>query len=385
MRILIANYEFPPVGGGASKVSYELAKNLVNKGHEVVVLTSRFGNLERFEERDGIVIHRVRSWRKGIHDSGLRGAFTYLLAALPVMRRILKDERIDVVHYFFGLPTGMLSLYSHGIAKRPYIVSLRGSDVPLYDQDSNKLMTLHRMTRPLSHRIWRCASRVFAVSHGLRRLAEESFPDVSVGVIHNGVDIIDEATLGARGENNGRFRLVCVSRLIPRKGVADLLQALAGITTLEYKLTVVGEGPIDADLGRMADDLGVSDRVRFVGYKSAEELDQYYVDADAFVLPTRSEAFANVILEAMAAALPVIATRVGGVAEAVVDGKTGILVEPRQPDQLAAAIQRLAYDRLLARRYGLSGQERVLKQFTWAEIADRYIEAYSLASETIVD
>jgi glycosyltransferase involved in cell wall biosynthesis len=226
---------------------------------------------------------------------------------------------------------------------------------------------------------------VFAVSHGLRRLAEESFPDVSVGVIHNGVDIIDEATLGARGETNGRFRLVCVSRLIPRKGVADLLQALAGITTLEYKLTVVGEGPIDADLGRMADDLGVSDRVRFVGYKSAEELDQYYVDADAFVLPTRSEAFANVILEAMAAALPVIATRVGGVAEAVVDGKTGILVEPRQPDQLAAAIQRLAYDRLLARRYGLSGQERVLKQFTWAEIADRYIEAYSLASETIVD
>jgi UDP-N-acetylglucosamine:LPS N-acetylglucosamine transferase len=110
MRVLIANYEFPPVGGGASKVSYELAKKLVDKGHHVVVLTSRFGNLPRLHKQDGIIIHRVWSWRKGIHDSGLRGAFTYLLAALPVLRRILKEEQIDVVHYFFGLPTGLLSL-----------------------------------------------------------------------------------------------------------------------------------------------------------------------------------------------------------------------------------------------------------------------------------
>jgi glycosyltransferase involved in cell wall biosynthesis len=145
MRVLIANYEFPPVGGGASKVSYELAKKLVEKGHDVVVLTSRYGNLDRFEKRDGIMIHRVWSWRKGIHDSGLRGAFTYLISALPVLRRILKTEPIDVVHYFFGLPTGLLSVYSHGIAKKPYIISLRGSDVPLYDRDSSKLMMLHRM------------------------------------------------------------------------------------------------------------------------------------------------------------------------------------------------------------------------------------------------
>ena len=122
----------------------------------------------------------------------------------------------------------------------------------------------------------------------------------------------------------------------------------------------------------------------FVGYKSAEELTQYYVDADVLILPTRSDAFANVILEAMAAALPVIATRVGGVAEAVVDGETGILVEPRQPDQLAAAIQLLANDRILAEGYGRAGRERALKNFTWTDNADRYVEAYSQACETNV-
>ena len=385
MRVLIANYEFPPVGGGASKVSYELAKKLVGKGHDVVVLTSQFGNLARFEERDGIIIHRVWSWRKGIHDSGLRGAFTYLMSALPAMRRILKTEPIDVVHYFFGLPTGLLSLYSHGIAEIPYIVSLRGSDVPLYDRDSSKLMLLHRATKSLSHRIWRSASRVFAVSDGLRQLAEESFPDVSVEVIHNGVDIIDPRLLSVRAHDVSSLRLVCVSRLIPRKGIADLLQALAGLTNVECELTVAGEGPIDTELKGLAAKLGISDRVKFVGYKSPEELNQCYVDADAFVLPTRSDAFANVILEAMAAALPVIATDVGGVAEAVVDGETGILVEPKQPDQLASAIQVLANDRSLAKRYGRAGQERVLRHFTWTSISDRYIEAYSDACETVAE
>lgn len=384
MRILIANYEFPPVGGGASKVSYELAKKLVAKGHDVVVLTSRFGNLPRLQERDGMVIHRVRSWRKGIHDSGLRGAFTYLLTALPVLRRILKKERIDVVHYFFGLPTGLLSLYSHGVAGKPYIVSLRGSDVPLYDRDSKTLMILHRVTRSISHQIWRGASSVFAVSHGLRKLAQESFPDVSVGVIHNGVDVIDQATLGGRTQENSRLRLVCVSRLIPRKGIADLLQALALIKNVECELTVVGEGPIVGELEKLAAELGISERARFVGYKSAEEVRQYYIDTDAFILPTRSDAFANVILEAMAAALPVIATNVGGVAEAVVDGETGIVVEPRQPDQLAAAIQVLADDRTLAERYGRSGRERVRRFFTWAINSDRYVEAYYEACETDV-
>jgi glycogen(starch) synthase len=382
MHVLIANYEFPPVGGGASKVSYELAKKLVEKGHDVVVLTSRFGDLPRLEKKDGMVIHRVWSWRKGIHDSGLRGAFTYLLMALPVLRRILKKERIDIVHYFFGLPTGLLSLYSHGIAGRPYLVSLRGSDVPLYDRDSRKLMILHRVTRPISHQIWRRASSVFAVSYGLRKLARESFPDVPVGVIHNGVDVINAAVLDGRTQGNSRLRLVCVSRLIPRKGIADLLQALALIRNVECELTVVGEGPIVGELEGLAAELDISETVRFVGYKSAEEMKQYYIETDAFILPTRSDAFANVILEAMAAALPVIATDVGGVAEAVVDGETGIVVEPRRPDQLATAIQVLANDRALAEQYGRAGRERVRRFFTWAINSDRYIEAYSEACDT---
>ena len=361
-------------------MSYELAKCLVEMGHEVTVLTSRFGATPKFERRDGIEIHRVWSWRNGIHDSGLRGALTYLMAALPALRKILKSQQIDVVHFFFGLPTGMLSFYSHAVRKIPYIVSLRGSDVPLYDRDSRKLMALHRLTRPLSHRVWRNASNVFAVSHGLRVLAKESFPDVDVDVIHNGVDVPDAGEKADSTESDGVLRLVCVSRLIPRKGISDLLEGLASLDDIAFRLSVVGTGPSEMPLRRQAARLGIEAKVSFAGYRAAEELGRYYQDADVFILPTRSDAFANVILEAMAAGLPVIATKVGGVAEAVIDGETGLLVEPRQPTQLAAAVCKLVADSSLIQAFGQAGRQRVGTRFTWANNAQRHLDAYEQAA-----
>ncbi len=379
MKILIANYEFPPVGGGASKVSFELARTLVKMGHEVVVLTSRSGDALSVELVERIVVHRVCSWRIGVHDAGLRGAITYLLSALPRLRKILKTERIDVVHYFFGLPTGLLSLYSHSVKKLPYIVSLRGSDVPLYDRDSKKLRFLHWLTKRLSRKIWRDASQVFAVSGALARLANESFPDIPVGVIYNGVDIVEAAGRKQGSSAADPIRLICVSRLIPRKGVHNLLDAFANLARGNIILTIIGEGPSESALKAHAEAIGIADDVTFEGSCTAEEVQAHYLQSDIFVLPTRSDAFANVILEAMSAGLPVIASDVGGVAEAVADGNTGILVQPGRPKQLTAAIQKLATDDDLRVDMGNAGRERVRKMFAWGENARLHIEAYAKA------
>jgi glycogen(starch) synthase len=383
LKILIANYEFPPIGGGASKVSFELARTLVKLGHEVTVLTSRYGDAPSIETVDGIIVHRVWSWRIGVHDSGVRGAFTYLLSALPRLRKILNSERIDVVHYFFGLPTGFLSLYSHSIKTIPYIISLRGSDVPLYDRDSRMLRFLHRLTRPLSHKVWRNASQVFAVSRGLGELANVSFPDVEVGVIYNGINFIKDPKASRMDNCESLIRLVCVSRLIPRKGISDLLDALASLPEIDFELSLIGEGPSEKALKKLADAHGIADKVNFIGYCTPQEVQRHNLESDIFVLPTHSDAFANVILEAMSAALPVIACAVGGVAEAVVDGKTGILVNPGNSNHLSTAIKTLANDEELRTKLGLAGQQRARSLFTWDENARRYAEAYADAVNTI--
>lgn len=380
MRILLVNYEFPPIGGGASRASFCIARELVGLGHEVVVLTSRFGDAASQEQIAGIEIHRVWSWRKGIHDCGLRGALTYLLSALPRLRRLINRHDFDVVHYFFGLPTGLLSAYSSGACGLPYIVSLRGSDVPGYDLASRKLRVLHGCSRWLSHRIWRNSAGVVAVSSSLRDLGQAVFPDVNVSVIHNGVDApAGASTAEAAPGTAGRFRVVSVSRLIPRKGIGDLLRAMQGLEDVDFELSIAGSGHAEQDLADLAEELGIRERVTFLGYQSEAEVRQLYASADAFVLPTHSDAFANVILEAMSAGLPVIATDVGGAPEAIEHGINGLLVKPRDPQAIGEAIRRLAGDAALRRRMSSANLARVRRQFTWPAIARQYRDVYASA------
>lgn len=373
MNILLVNYEFPPLGGGGSKASFELARRLVRRGHRVDVVTGRYNGAASEEVIDGVRIYRSWSWRKAIHECGLRGAITFLMSAAPRLRSLIKNEHYDVALYFFGFPTGLLSLYSWRIAGLPYLVSLRGSDVPLYDRDSRRLRFLHRLLRPLSRSIWENASRVVAVSYGLKEMANRSFPDIHIEVIHNGIEI-PSFPLHDR-DNPSRFgpiRLSCVARLIPRKGIHDLIDAVSRIPNGNLELQIIGTGPAERDLRDRAKQHGIDRLVHFYGYQTPERVRELNAEADIFVLPTWSEAFANVILEAMSVGLPVIASRVGGIPEAVVDGVTGLLVEPRDPVSLAEAIMRLSADPELRRSMAVAGLRRAQESFSWDVNTDAF-------------
>lgn len=340
------------------------------------MLTSRSGTAPKEEEVEGILVHRVWSWRKGIHDCGLRGAATFLVSALPRLHQLLDAYDFDIVHYFFSLPTGVLSAYTCGVRGVPYIVSLRGSDVPRYDLASKKLRVLHRGSLSLTRRIWQNAARVVAVSDSLRKLAHESFPDVEIDVVHNGVDVLTAADMSASVRAGGKFRIVSVSRLIPRKGIGDLLRAVARLGNLDLELKIAGGGHAAQQLADLAVELGVQDRVEFLGDQSRSEVQRLYASADLFVLPTHSDAFANVILEAMSAGLPLIATDVGGAREAIEHGVNGLLVQPRTPDAIAAAISRLVGDPELRQRMSQANRGKIRRQFAWPSVASQYYAVY---------
>lgn len=379
MRILLVNYEFPPIGGGASRASFCIARELVRLGHHVDVITSRFGGMPDSEEVEGMLIHRVWSWRKGIHDCGLRGAATFLLSALPRLHRLLREKQFDLVHYFFSLPTGLLSAYSCGVRGVPYVVSLRGSDVPRYDLASRKLRWMHAATLRLTRGIWQNAARVVAVSDGLRQLAKESFPHMQIDVIHNGVDAL--ATHAPSGRQARTLRIACVSRLIPRKGLGDLLRAVALLPDLDLELKIAGGGHAARDLTALAVELGVQRRVEFLGEQVVADVRRLYASADIFMLPTHSDAFANVILEAMSAGLPVVVTDVGGAREAVEHGTNGLLVQPHAPAEIASAIRQLAADPQLRRRMSQANLAKIERCFTWQAVARQYSTVYARALE----
>jgi len=378
MRVLLLNYEFPPAGGGAGFATYNIAVQLAKLGVDVDVLTSRICG-EQDAQEHGVNIYRVPSWRVGMHDCGLRGAYTYLAGAALKRRRLHSRHRYDLEHFFFGLPTGFLTLVPMFGRQPPYIISLRGSDTPGYDLSNPTVERLHGVLKPITRRIWRRAGRVVALSDGLRKIAQSTMPELPIDVIPNGIDQ-DEFYPPDTPEDarrDGPVRLITVARLIERKGIQELLQAIAQPEKLPVELTIVGTGPCLDLLRQQSADLGLNEIVRFLGFIEHSLLPDLYRQADIFVLPSHTESFGLVFAEAMGCGLPVIAAAVGGVPEVIDDGTNGILVQPKDAAGLRVALDRLVHDPHLRREMGVASRERVLANFTWRGVTERYLATYA--------
>jgi glycogen synthase len=383
MRILVLNYEYPPLGGGAGVATAALAHGLAEKGVTVDVVTSGVeGNSERREsERQwemaegGLTLYRVHSRRTGLHEAGMLGAASYLWSALPVVRRLLRTHRYDAVHIFFSLPTGALLpfLNLHGA---PVIVSLRGSDVPGYDPHNITMQRAHRLLLPLTRWIWRRADRIVAVCESLGRLMLESCPGLRYAVVANGVDLkLFHPATGPRG-NTGPIRCLAVARLIERKGLGDLIRAFGRLERGRFQLEIVGGGPDEQLLRNLAAQHGVADEIRFLGCLDREAVAQRYRAADLFTLPSTAEAFGNVFAEALASGLPIVGSSVGGIPELVDHGTNGLLVPPGDPVSLAGAIRYLGDDPELRAEMSVRNRAKAEATLEWPVATKRYLAIY---------
>jgi glycosyltransferase involved in cell wall biosynthesis len=378
LRVLILNYEYPPVGGGAGVATAALAAGLVERGARVDVLTSHPGNSARVpaSTHPSLVVHRVRCRRTALHRAGMRDAASYVAAAIPALRRLLRTERYDIAHLYFSLPTGLLLpiLRAHGV---PTVVSLRGSDVPGYDPCNAGLQRAHRLLRPVTRWIWRHADRVVALSHDLGRLARETEPSLRYTVIPNGVDL-ERFRRGHRmPDAHAPVRCIAVARLVERKGLDDLLHAIALLERGRYRLEIVGSGPAGSALRELVARLGLEAVVRFTGALDHAGVAERLREADLFTLPSRSESFGNVFAEAIASGLPIVGTTVGGIPEFVEDGQHGLLVAPRDPVALAAAIRRLGGDAQLRAAIAVRNRSHAEAHLSWEAVTPRYLAVYA--------
>lgn len=367
MRILVLNYEFPPLGGGAGNATACLAREWAARGHDVEVLTGGFRGLPRVEQRDGFTVRRIRSPRKrqGQCSVGEMGAFMGL-SCLPAWWRTL-SFRPQICVAFFSIPSAPAAWLVRAMCGIPYVVSLRGGDVPGFD-DKN-MGAMHRITAPITSFLWHQAAAVVANSAGLRATAERFAPDLPILEIPNGVDTVRFTPRDA-GPANAVPHLLFVGRLARQKGVGILLDALATLRDQPWQLTIAGDGPERTPLARQAAQLGLADRVHFRGWIQREDLPQLYRSSDIFVFPSHDEGMPNVVLEAVAGGLPIVATRVPGNDELVRDN--GTLVPPGDPPAFAAALAPLLTDGSLRHTLGTRSRALALGQYSWAAPAAAY-------------
>ena len=385
MRILVLNYEYPPLGGGAAVATAALAQGLFERGVAVDVVTAGAGpGTERRTAgrpvgplvEGGLTVYRVKSRRTGVHEAGMGDAASYLVAALPVIRRLLRSYRYDAVHIFFSLPTGALLPFLR-LRGTPVVVSLRGSDVPGYDPHNSTLQLAHRLLTPMTRWIWRRADRVVAVCDSLGRLALNTWPDLRYAVVPNGVDLaLFHPADPAMPRPSKRIRCLAVARLVERKGLGDLIRALALLERGRFELEIVGGGADQRVLLDLAVQLGVAEEVRFLGPLPRAEVAERYRAADLFTLPSSAEAFGNVFAEALASGLPIVGSDTGGIPDLVEHGSNGLLVRSGDVGALAGAIGYLADDPELRTEMALRNRAKAETTLEWSQVTRRYISIY---------
>ena len=287
----------------------------------------------------------------------------YLYRAYKAIRKIVKTEKIDIVHAHFAYPAAYLASLLKKNLHTPYIVTEHSSDF------NKGLRTIFH--KKLAIKGLQEANKVYASGDYLAKFLSINY-GITTGILYNGIDI-KRFKLRRKRELSDPVRIGFLGTLNElRKGLHILLQALVKIDSFNYQLNVGGEGENKVYFKQMAVDLGIADKCFFYGAILPEKMPDFMFQNDIFILPSLAESFGVVVIEAMASGLPVIATKCGG-PEFIVTRETGIIVEKNNAIALMEAILQLyrnyhLYDPYIIRKYvdGKFSYETLLSNLTHA-------------------
>jgi glycosyltransferase involved in cell wall biosynthesis len=361
LRVMhVGKFYRPHVGGIETHVE-ALCKEL-RRSMDVRVLVANTGPRGEDCLIDGVPVTRAAS------PMSIAGA-----PVCPGMVWQIRKSRPDIVHLHLPNPTGALALLLSGY---------RGRVVVTWHSDVIRQLALAKIFHPIQRILLRnCAAMIATSPNYIESSAELSRLKSRCRVIPYGIDSgefrnSDPAAVAALREKFGPRILLTVGRLVYYKGVENVVRAMPRI---DGKLLIIGDGPLKSSLEQQARELGVADRVVFLGEMQNRQIAPYYHASDLFILPSiaRSEAFGIVQLEAMACGKPVVNTRLAtGVPFVSIDGETGITVPPGSPEAIAGAVNLLFADPELRMAYGRAAIRRIQNEFNLELMVRRTIEVY---------
>jgi glycosyltransferase involved in cell wall biosynthesis len=336
--------------GGAEKMVTRLALGLPRSKYAVQV-----GALQG---RSRAIAEELCRASVPVHDLGMRAKWD--CTVVPRLARLVRREGIEILFAFLFHSTVVSRLVGWACG-----VPVRISSERIMAWEGWGRRLINRWTVPL-------ATHVVAASEQVAGYARREFrlPADRLTTIPNGVDL-DRFRPRAPSARSGGPVIGCTARLHRKNDHASLLRAFARIAPAraDARLLLVGRGPEEGRLRVLAERLGLSARIRFAGEHA--DVAPFLGEMDLYVQPSVAEGMPNSILEAMAAGLPVVATAVGGTPEVVVDGETGLLVPPADPEALAAAMERCLEDPRITATFGRAGRARVEAHFGEAAMLRR--------------
>jgi len=387
MRVLHIGKFHPPHPGGIERCSADLCAALSARGVGTALLAHAEPGTHRTQRRDhdGIDVTLAACHGLALHTPVSPG-FPWLL------QKTIRRFKPDLLHLHVPNPAAFSALLIPAARKLPWVVHWH-ADIPL-DTRKRSLRMAYRIYRPWEQALLSRASSVIATSQPYLDSSEALKPwRAKTTVIPLGIAAIDSASpqpsaLSPPAWPPGKVRILAVGRLSYFKGFDVLLRALAAVD--DASLLLIGDGECRRPLEQLANELGIDARVRFAGRIDMDAAGEAaigaaYASADIFCLPSteRAESFGLVLLEAMRARLPVIASAIpgSGVGFVVQDGRSGLLVAPGDAPALTTALRQLAADHAERDRFGSDGERRWREHFTLDRIADQVLRLYESTLE----
>jgi len=390
MRILHVVTAFPrSTGDVITPWLVELLKRLRASGHDVAVFTSAYRGLGD-QDLDGIPVYRfryfLRPWENLTHEETapdrMRRSLLYRLlplcfvaAGMFAIWRHCRRHAYDVIHVHWPLPLALFGWAAQRARPSRLVTTFYGVELRWVKTAMPYLKWFLRWAARRSDRVAAISSYT---ADEVRALA-----DVPIDVIPYTTSLPEAAAHRIAKSPGATFTVLFVGRLVERKGVVVLVEAIDRLAReRDVRLVIVGDGPERGRLEQRVRELRLGQRVTLRGQVTAEVLQEAYATADAFVLPAivdrrgDTEGLGVVLLEAMNHRVPVVASRIGGIPDIVEDGVSGLLLPPGDAEALARAIGRLAHDQALARRLGDAGHHRLRERFSWDAIVARWELVY---------
>jgi len=378
MRVLVINYEYPPIGGGGGFVTRDILEQMVEYGHGVSIVTSHYRGLKKHEMVNGVEIFRVPVlFRNKMEVASSLSMLSYFPSSLFHALLNFNGRRYDVINTHFAVPSGPTGYLLSKVFGLPNVLTIHGGDI----FDPSKSLSPHKTPalRNVVQFVVNYADRVVAQSNDTKANAYQYY------LVKRHIDIIPlgikKPVFGKR--NRSDFGLdpeeivfSTIGRLVKRKNLDDALEILSRIKDL-YRFTflIIGEGPERSHLEKLIRRFGLDGRARLLGNVSDEVKFQLLDLSDCYLSTALHEGFGLVFLEAMECGLPVICYNRGGQNDFLINGRTGFLVQLGDKETFGEKIVRLIRDSKLKNRMSLHNR-RYVQNYYIGECANQYISLF---------
>lgn len=377
LRILVFNYEYPPIGGGGGVICRDISEELARQGHFVTVITSLFQNLKQKEIVNGVEVQRVKVVNRKKQDvASLPSMLSYVPSAINAAKQLLFKKKYDIINTHFAIPTGPAGNHISSTFKIPNVLSIHGGDI----YDPSKSLSPHKtpLLKCVVKHVLKKADRVVAQSSDTKMNALNFYN------LKREIDIIPLAIKPnqsksinvSSGFSDNKIVLCTIGRLVKRKNLVELLEIFGSIKNeIPARLVIIGDGPEYSNLKGLCEQLKINNDVQFTGRISDDEKFKYLSASDVYVSTAMHEGFGIVFLEAMEFGLPVVCYNKGGQVDFLKDGITGLMLKLGDKENFKKRLIELLNNKELMKKIGDENKSYV-QNFYIESIANKYLSLF---------